>query len=69
MPPARCYDPRMRIRWIAFWPNMPISLAAILPRGEEMPAAFAGIAESGVIRLTPARHGTDGFFAAILERR
>ena len=36
---------------------------------DNVPAAFAGIAEGGVVRLTPARHGTDGFFAAVLERR
>jgi 16S rRNA (cytosine967-C5)-methyltransferase len=35
----------------------------------EMPAGLAAIAEDGVVRLTPARHGTDGFFAGVLERR
>jgi 16S rRNA (cytosine967-C5)-methyltransferase len=38
-------------------------------RMHEIPGALAGLAEDGVVRLTPARHGTDGFFAAVLERR
>ncbi len=41
---------------------------------EEMPPelaapALAGVVDGGMVRLTPARHGTDGFFAAVLERR
>ncbi len=37
-------------------------------RVEQLPAAVAALAEGGIVRLTPARHGTDGFFAAVLER-
>ncbi|MBW4024245.1 MAG: RsmB/NOP family class I SAM-dependent RNA methyltransferase [Proteobacteria bacterium] len=36
---------------------------------EQMPPGLEGIGEGGMVRLTPARHGTDGFFAAVLERR
>jgi 16S rRNA (cytosine967-C5)-methyltransferase len=35
---------------------------------EQMPPEAAAVAEGGMVRLTPARHGTDGFFAAVLER-
>jgi 16S rRNA (cytosine967-C5)-methyltransferase len=38
-------------------------------RVEDMPAGLAALGEGGMVRLTPARHGTDGFFAAVLERR
>jgi 16S rRNA (cytosine967-C5)-methyltransferase len=38
-------------------------------RVHEVPPPLAAVAEDGTVRLTPARHGTDGFFAAILERR
>ena len=31
--------------------------------------AGAAVSEHGVLKLAPHRHGTDGFFAAILERR
>ncbi len=36
---------------------------------EMPPSAAAAVGEGGMVRLTPARHGTDGFFAAVLERR
>ena len=34
-----------------------------------VPAAAGPPSASGMLSLTPARHGTDGFFAAVLERR
>jgi 16S rRNA (cytosine967-C5)-methyltransferase len=38
---------------------------------DDMPqiGGAAAPGEGGMVRLTPARHGTDGFFAAVLERR
>lgn len=39
-----------------------------LPPGAAWPDAPAGLAAGPFLRLTPARHGTDGFFAAVLER-
>ncbi len=33
-----------------------------------VPHGVDGVAEGPLLRLTPARHGTDGFFAAVLER-
>ena len=38
-----------------------------LPLAELAPG-LAGLAEAGHLSLTPARHGTDGFFAAVLQR-
>jgi 16S rRNA (cytosine967-C5)-methyltransferase len=35
--------------------------------GPSAPEA-AGLAQNGMVHLTPAQHGTDGFFAAVLER-
>ena len=44
---------------------------AVRPIGEVWAAAVGGEcpAEGPFLSLTPARHGTDGFFAAVLERR
>lgn len=33
-----------------------------------VPHGVAGVDDGPLLRLTPARHGTDGFFAAVLER-
>jgi 16S rRNA (cytosine967-C5)-methyltransferase len=43
---------------------------AVLPVGQVWPAAVGGPSpvETDFLRLSPARHGTDGFFVAILER-
>jgi 16S rRNA (cytosine967-C5)-methyltransferase len=38
---------------------------SLLPLGEPLPAALRG----GMLRLTPRANGTDGFFAAVLERQ
>ena len=46
-----------------------LSEHADFARVQETPGGLAGVGEDGMVRLTPARHGTDGFFAAILERR
>src|SRR3546814_14660295 len=42
----------------------------LLPIGEIWRAVLGGAcpAEGEMLRLTPARHGTDGFFVAVLER-
>ncbi|MFT8719769.1 RsmB/NOP family class I SAM-dependent RNA methyltransferase [Acetobacter sp.] len=42
------------------------AFALALPDAEEVPQAFAA---SSMLSLTPAQNGTDGFFAAILERK
>lgn len=39
-----------------------------VPLPEAWPALPGGIAPSDYLALTPLRHGTDGFFAAVLER-
>ena len=39
-----------------------------LPPAAAWPEAPAGLGAGPYLRLTPARHGTDGFFAAVLER-
>jgi 16S rRNA (cytosine967-C5)-methyltransferase len=36
---------------------------------DQLPPEAAALGEGGMVRLTPARHGTDGFFAAVFERR
>ena len=41
---------------------------ALLPLAEAAPH-LAGAEEGGCLSLTPARHGTDGFFAAVLQRQ
>jgi 16S rRNA (cytosine967-C5)-methyltransferase len=35
---------------------------------DRTPPGLAAVGDGGIVRLTPARHGTDGFFAAVLER-
>ncbi len=42
---------------------------ALLPLARAWPLASAPPVAGDVLALTPARHGTDGFFAAVLERR
>ena len=44
------------------------ALLARTPGFASVPHGVAGVAEGPLLRLTPARHGTDGFFAAVLER-
>ena len=39
----------------------------LVPLGEAVPQ-LAGLARSAYLSLTPARHGTDGFFAAVMIR-
>ncbi|MCC7049763.1 MAG: RsmB/NOP family class I SAM-dependent RNA methyltransferase [Alphaproteobacteria bacterium] len=39
---------------------------AVVPAGEALPGVSA---DGPYLRLTPARHGTDGFFAAVMERK
>ena len=41
----------------------------LLPLARAWPLASAPPVAGDVLALTPARHGTDGFFAAVLERR
>jgi 16S rRNA (cytosine967-C5)-methyltransferase len=41
------------------WPGAPPGIAPVTP----------GHDAGEYLSLTPARHGTDGFFAAVLERR
>ncbi len=42
---------------------------ALLADAPSLLPGSAAVGEGGMMRLTPARHGTDGFFAAVLERR
>jgi len=49
-----------------------IVVLALVACGLSMGPAFAageGRANDYLLSLSPARHGTDGFFAAVLERR
>jgi 16S rRNA (cytosine967-C5)-methyltransferase len=41
----------------------------LLPPGRIWPDAPADLAAADCLTLTPARHGTDGFFCAVLERQ
>ncbi len=40
----------------------------LVPAGEVLTAQHIGLAMGDYLRLNPARHGTDAFFAAVLER-
>lgn len=40
----------------------------LVPAGEVLAAQRIGLEMGDTLRLDPARHGTDGFFAAVLER-
>ncbi len=42
---------------------------AITPPAQVWPEGVAPFVSDSFLALTPARHGTDGFFAAVLERR
>ena len=41
----------------------------LVPAGEALAAQRVPLEMGETLRLDPLRHGTDGFFAAVLERR
>ena len=68
-PPARCCARRTRRRPKPFSPPRPISpwCPAARAWGETIGGASPG--GEDYLFLTPARHGTDGFFVALFERK
>ncbi len=67
MPPARCCRRRTRHQVQAFLERHPDYAAVPFAQAWELDAAAP--CDGPFLSLTPLSHGTDGFFAAVLQRR